>query len=211
MRVRADFAHQLPEGLDSAAAAPLLCAGATVYAPLRRFGAAPGQRVGVLGLGGLGHLAVQFAAAMGATVTVLSTTAAKREQALELGAQDFALIGSPEHKALRGRLDLLLATVHADLDWKRVVTLLAPGGALVLLGMPSKPLEIPASSLVGSQRLVAGSLTANRASVQEMLVFAAEHGVGARPVTMPMAQAQRAIELLRSGKARYRIVLTAEG
>ncbi len=208
VRVDARFAYPIPDAIASEHAAPLLCAGATVFAPLRRHRVGPGARVGVIGLGGLGHLAVMFARIIGAEVTVFSSSADKQALALELGAA--RVVDSIDRKALageRGRHDLILSTVHTNLDWTRYVQALRPSGTLCFLGIPSERLAVPIGLLVDGERSISGSVVASRAVMREMLDFAAQHRVVPIIERIPMDEAERALDRVRSGLARLRVVL----
>jgi len=202
------FAFPIPEALDSAHAAPLLCAGVTVYSPLKRGGAAPGRRVGVLGIGGLGHLALQFAAAMGATVTALSSSAAKAEDARRFGAGE-VLVTTDEGAMNRARrsLDFILSTVSADLPWSDYLQLLAPNGTLCFVGVAPAPLNITLGALIGGQKSVTGSNIGGRTMMNDMLAFAAAHKVAPRIEPKPMAEVNAALKRVADNLARYRMVL----
>jgi uncharacterized zinc-type alcohol dehydrogenase-like protein len=209
VRVDSGFVYPLPESIPSAHAAPLLCAGATVYAPLRRFGAGPGVRVGILGLGGLGHLGVQFARALGAEVTVFTHSEDKEAYAKELGAD--RVVRSDDRAALkaeRGRQDLILSTVNADLHWSSIVQTLAGGGTLCFLGIPTERLSLPIGLLVEGQRSVCGSVVASPAVMREMLEVAAREHVTPVTESMSMDEAERGLQRVRDGLARFRVVLS---
>jgi uncharacterized zinc-type alcohol dehydrogenase-like protein len=209
-RVRADarFAFALPDDLDPAHAAPLLCGGVTVYAPLRRYAVGPTSRVAVVGIGGLGHLALAMLRVLGCEVTAFSTSPSKRDEALALGAHHFASSSEPravlEHA---NRFDLVLSTVHARLDWTTFVRTLRPRGTLCLVGAPPGLLQIPASLLVTGERSIAGSDIGGRAQIREMLRFCARHRVHPTVESFPMAEVNTAIDRLRENKIRYRAVL----
>jgi uncharacterized zinc-type alcohol dehydrogenase-like protein len=211
-RVRADarFAFALPDELESAAAAPLLCGGITVYAPLRRYAVGPSTRVAVVGIGGLGHLALAMLRVFGCEVTAFSSSPSKRDEALALGAHHFAASTEPravlEHA---NRFDLVLSTVHARLDWTTYLRTLRPRGTLCLVGSPPGLLQIPAALLVTGERTIAGSDIGGRAQIREMLRFCARHHVAPLIETFPMDEANvnTAIERLRENKIRYRAVL----
>jgi uncharacterized zinc-type alcohol dehydrogenase-like protein len=211
VRVDARFAFALPEALASEHAAPLLCGGITVYAPLRRFAVGPSTRVAVVGIGGLGHMALLMLRAFGCEVTAFSTSASKREEALALGAHHFAVSSEPravlEHA---NRFDLVLSTVHARLDWTSYLRTLRPRGTLCLLGSPPGLLQLPAALLVTGERAVAGSDIGGRAQIREMLRFCARHGVKPQVEVSPMTESSvnSAIDRLRENKVRYRAVLT---
>ncbi len=210
-RVRLDgrFAFPIPEGIASENAAPLLCGGATVYSPLRRW-VKPSMRVGVVGIGGLGHLGLQFAAAMGCEVTAISSTPDKETEARGFGAHHF--LATREPKALRSAassLDFILSTVFATPDWDALLGALRPNGVLCLVGATSEPLSVQAFTLLGLQKTVTGSAIGGRPAIREMLAFAARHGVAAKTQVRPLAEADAALGDVRKGRARYRIVLAA--
>jgi uncharacterized zinc-type alcohol dehydrogenase-like protein len=210
-RIRTDsrFVFALPEALDAATAAPLLCAGATVFAPLRRWNVGAGSHVGVIGLGGLGHLALRFLRAMGSDVTAFTSSPDKRDDALRLGADRVASSVSPrEIRGLKNQLDFLLCTVPARLDWITYLQTLKPNGVLCLVGAPPGLLQIPAALLLTGQRVVCGSDIGSPAAIREMLGFAAAHGIGAQVETTPMAEINTAIQRVRDNRVRYRMVLT---
>jgi alcohol/geraniol dehydrogenase (NADP+) len=211
VRVDARFVHPLPASIPSEHAAPLLCAGATVYAPLRRFGVGEGSQVAILGLGGLGHLGVQFARALGAEVTVFTRSDDKEAYARELGAS--RVVRSDDRavvKGERGRHDLILSTVHADLHWSSIVQALAPGGTLCFLGIPSERLSLPIGLLVEGQRSVCGSVVASPAVMREMLELAARERVTPLVESMAMDQAEQGLQRVRDGLARFRVVLSVQ-
>ena len=208
--VDADFALRVPEGIDSAAAAPLLCAGITTYSPLRHWGAGPGKKVAVVGLGGLGHMAVQLAHAMGAHVTVLSQSLKKQEDGLRLGADAYAATSDPDtFTSLAGTFDLVLNTVSAPIDVDAYLSLLAVGGALVNVGAPPEPLSVNAMSLIGGRRTFAGSMIGGLAETQEMLDFCAEHGIGSLVEVIDASQVNEAYERVLASDVRYRFVIDA--
>ena len=210
-RIRIDgrFAFPLPDAIDSAAAAPLLCAGVTVFAPLRRWRVSSGARVGVIGIGGLGHLALRFSRAMGCETTAFTSSPDKRDAAMQLGAQQVvSSTNARELRACAGRLDFLLCTAPARLDWISYLETLKPNGVLCLVGAPSGLLQFPAAQLLSSQRVVCGSDIGSPAAIREMLAFAAEHGIGAQVETTPMAEVNAALQRVRENRVRYRMVLT---
>ena len=207
IRIDGRFAFTIPEGLLSENAAPLLCGGATVYTPLARF-IRPEQKVGIIGIGGLGHLAIQFAAAIGCEVTAFSSTSAKEEEARALGAHHF--VASDKRRALRKLAktqDFVLSTVHADLDWSGYVRALRPNGTLCFVGVPSAPLEIGIHDLLGAQRRVCGSVIGGRPAIRDMLAFAARHDIKATTELVPIADVNPALDRLRANQVRYRLVL----
>jgi uncharacterized zinc-type alcohol dehydrogenase-like protein len=209
VRVNSRFAIPVPEGLDSENAAPLLCGGITVYSPMRKHGVGPFSRVGVVGIGGLGHLGLQFAKAFGAEVTALSTSKDKEAEALELGATGFVNTrDTAELKKVAGSFDFLLSTVSADQDWQALVNSLRPKGTLCIVGVPPSPIALQAFPLISGQRSVAGSPIGSPRDLHEMLGVAARHGVKAITERFAMAKANDAIAKVKKGKVRYRAVLT---
>jgi uncharacterized zinc-type alcohol dehydrogenase-like protein len=205
--VRDKFTYALPDGLDPAAAAPLMCAGITVWQPLRVAGVGPGSRVAVAGLGGLGHLAVKLAAALGAEVTVLSRTAGKLADARALGALDLLLTTDDAAMAeARGRFDLILDTVSADHALSPYLQLLTFEGTLSLLGWFG-PISLPAMDLMMGRRTLTSSATGGTRDTTEMLAFCAEHGITADVEVLPSARVADALGRLEKGDVRYRFVL----
>lgn len=203
----ARLTYLIPDALSSEAAAPLLCAGATVYDPLRRY-AKPGSSVGVLGVGGLGHLAVQFARAMQCEVTAFSTHPEKEREILQFGASRvFSTRDGPATAA--ETLDLLLVTVHQDLPWRSWLDTLKPRGVLCFVGGPPQALGITAGQLIHNARSVVGSAVTGSQGMREMLAFAAEHAIFPVVEALPMSEVQRAVDRLRAGDVRYRFVLRA--
>src|SRR5690349_6085269 len=193
--VTEDFVVRIPEGLDLDVAAPLLCAGITTYSPLRHWGAGPGTKVAVVGMGGLGHMAVKIAHAMGADVTVLSQSLKKQEDGLRLGADRYFATSDPDtFTELASRFDLLLNTVSAELDLNAYLSLLAVGGTMVNVGAPPQPLPVQAFSLIPARRSFAGSSIGSIAETQEMLDFCAEHGFGAEIEVIAADQVNEAWE-----------------
>lgn len=206
--VDASYVLKVPDGIDAAAAAPLLCAGITTYAPLRRWGAGPGKKVAVVGLGGLGHMAVKIAHALGAEVTVLSQSLKKQEDGLRLGADHYYATSDPDTFAhLAGRFDLIVNTVSAAIDVNAYLRLLAVDGALVNVGAPPEPLPVNAMSLIGGRRSFAGSMIGGIALTQEMLDFCAEHGIGAEVEVIGVEQVNAAYERVLASDVRYRFVI----
>lgn len=202
------FAFELPEGLDAATAAPLLCGGITVYSPFRHYDVRSWHKVGVVGIGGLGHLALQFARAMGCEVTAFSSTDAKKEEAHTLGAHHFIATKDPSWaKAARGTLDFILVTATADLDWTPYVRALAPNGKLCFVSGASSLINVPIDMLLNGQKRIGGSIIGGRAAMREMLEFAAHHNVKSMAEIRPMSEVNAALDHLKAGKARYRMVL----
>jgi len=208
IRVPARFAFPLPDALPSETAGPLMCGGITVFSPLRRFGAGPGKRVAIVGLGGLGHMGVQFAAALGAEVTVLSHTADKEADARELGAAHFVHTGAEGwHEALEKHFDLVLNTVSAVIPINDYLSTVKPHGVLCTVGAPGEPLALSAFSLIGGERMLAGSAIGGRTRIREMLDFAARHNVLPWVERFPIAKVDAALAHVRDNRARYRTVL----
>jgi alcohol dehydrogenase (NADP+) len=206
--VDAHFVLRVPEGIEPAAAAPLLCAGITTYSPLRHWGAGPGRKVAVVGLGGLGHMAVKLAAAMGAEVTVLSQSLKKQEDGLRLGATDYFATSDPDtFRQLAGRFDLIVNTVSAPIDLDAYLSLLAVDGTLVYVGAPPEPLSIDVFSLISTRRSVAGSTIGGIAETQEMLDFCAGHGIGAEVEVIAADRINDAYERVLASDVRYRFVI----
>jgi uncharacterized zinc-type alcohol dehydrogenase-like protein len=201
------YALRVPAGLDAAAAAPLLCAGITTYSPLRQWGCKPGDRVGVVGLGGLGHMAVKLAASMGAEVTVLSTSEAKEADARRLGASDFVVTKGAAFERLAGQLDLLIDTVSAPHDYNAYLALLRPRGAMVLVGAPSTPTPLHAFSLILGGKRLAGSMIGGIAETQEMLDHCAKHGIVSDIEIIPIQKINEAYERVLKSDVRYRFVI----
>lgn len=211
LRVTADFVYKIPDALDSASAAPLLCAGITVYAPLRTYIKHPGMKVGVMGIGGLGHLAIKFARAMGAEVTAFSTSPDKEAQAKEFGAHHYQKWGTAEEMAaVTGTLDLIVCTISAETDWDLAFSLLANNGVLCFVGIPVSSLNVPLIPLIFGQKSVVGSVVGGRRFMREMLEFAAINQIKPAIETMPLSQVNEAMDKVAANKARYRIVLLSE-
>lgn len=203
-----DYVLRIPDGIPLERAAPLLCAGITTYSPLRHFGVQPGDAVAVVGLGGLGHMAVKLARAMGAEVTVLSTSQAKRDDALALGAVDF--LSTREDgvfEANAGRFDFIVDTVSAQHDYNAYLGLLKVDGTMVLLGVPDAPTPLGAFPLIGKRRRLAGSMIGGIRETQEMLDFCAEHGVASDVEVIGIAAINEAYERMLAGDVRYRFVI----
>ena len=208
VRANARFVIPIPDALESENAAPLLCGGITVYTPLRSHGVNPSSRVGVVGIGGLGHLAVQFARAFGAEVTAFSTSVAKEDEARALGAHRF--VNTRESKAMKevaGSLDFIVSTINADQDWGVYLQALRPTGTLCFVGVPPSPVAIHAFPLIAGMRSVTGNPIGSPYRLKEMLDVAARHGVKAQTERFAMAKANEAIEKVKKNKVRYRAVL----
>jgi len=210
--VRAHWAWTLPlpEKLDSAEAGPLLCGGITVFAPLAMY-ARPTDRVGIIGIGGLGHMAVKFAAAYGCDVTAFTSSKNKFDEAKGFGANH--VVSSRDSAAIKklgGRFDLLINTVNATLDWEAMIGALGPNGRLHTVGAVPEPIPVAAFSLILQQRSVSGSPVGSPVAIETMLDFASRHNVLPQTEHFPMSKINEAFAHLDSGKARYRVVLDAD-
>ena len=208
VRANARFVVPIPDALASEQAAPLLCGGITVYSPMRTHGVNPASRIGVVGIGGLGHLALQFARVFGARVTAFSTSAAKEKEARALGANEF--VNSRESKAMKdvaGSLDFIITTANADQDWGIYLQALRPTGTLCFVGVPPSPVSVHAFPLISGMRTISGSPVGSPYGLREMLDVAARHGVKATTELFPMVKANEAIEKVKKNKVRYRAVL----
>jgi alcohol/geraniol dehydrogenase (NADP+) len=198
----------MPKKLQRPEAAPLLCGGITVYSPLREFLSKGQTRVGVVGLGGLGHLAVKFASAMGCEVTVFSSSKNKKDEAEKMGADRFVV--SSDAKAMKSeqdRLDLIIVTANVDLPWEQYLECLRGDGTLCFVGVPPSAISFGVFQLLGKRRRVAASPIGGRARISEMLEFAAQHDIVATSEIFPMADANDALKRLRKNDLRYRAVL----
>ena len=203
-----NYVLRIPDAIPLDKAAPLLCAGITTYSPLRHWGAGPGKRVAVIGLGGLGHLGVKLAAAMGAEVAVLSQSLKKMEDGLRLGASEYyATSDADTFKKLAGSFDLILNTVSANLDMADYLGLLKLDGTLVELGMPELPMPVPAAALIFGRRRLSGSLIGGIRETQEMLDFCAEHDVTPEIEVIEATYVNEAYERMLASDVRYRFVI----
>ena len=208
--VTEDFVVRIPEGIELDVAAPLLCAGITTYSPLRHWGAGPGKKVAVVGLGGLGHMAVKLAHAMGAEVTVLSQSLKKQEDGLRLGADHYyATSDEGTFETLAGSFDLIINTVSASIDISSYLQLLTLDGALVNVGAPAEPLPVNVFALIMGRRSFAGSAIGGIRETQEMLDFCAEHNLGAEIEVIPAEKINDAYERVLASDVRYRFVIDA--
>jgi len=206
--VREEFVLHVSDKLDLAAVAPLLCAGITTYSPLRHWKVGKGHKLAVLGLGGLGHMAVKFGVAFGAEVTVLSTSPKKEEDAKKLGAHHFVVTTDAEQvKAATGTFDFILDTVSAEHDFNMYLSLLRTNGVHICVGVPPKPAEIAAFSLLGGRKSLAGSGIGGIAETQEMLDFCAENNIVSDIEMIDMKDIQTAYERMEKGDVRYRFVI----
>jgi uncharacterized zinc-type alcohol dehydrogenase-like protein len=198
----------IPEGISLDVAAPLLCAGITLYSPLKHWGAGPGKRVAIVGMGGLGHMGVKIAHKLGAEVTVLSQTTSKLEDGKKFGADHFYATSDKEtFKKLRGHFDLIINTVSVNLDFNAYLSLLRLDGTMVNVGVPDSPSSYHAFSLIGRRRSLAGSLIGGIAQTQEMLNFCAEHGLGADIEVIGIDDVNDAYERVLKSDVRYRFVI----
>lgn len=201
------YVLRLPQNIPLQNVAPLLCAGITTYSPLRHWKVQPGQAVGVAGLGGLGHMAVKLAVAMGAKVTVLSTSETKRKDALKLGAHNFLITKDAKQMAqAAGSFDLILDTISADHDYDAYLNLVKHDGTMVLLGVPA-PQKVSAMSLLFKRKSLAGSLIGGIAETQEMLDFCGKHNISADVEVIPMQQINEAYVRMVKGDVHYRFVI----
>ena len=210
-KVRADASSvvPLPQNLDERAVAPLLCAGVTVFNPLLELDIKPTDTVGVIGIGGLGHLALQFLKAWGCEVWAFTSSASKKQEALELGAHYTAdSTNKAELKSLAGKFDLVISTVNIKLDWNQYLNTLAPKGKLHFVGATLEPLAVNVFSMMGQQRSVSSSPVGSPRALKSMLSFATRHEILPKVETFRFEQVNEAMERLKSGKAHYRIVLS---
>ena len=209
-RVRCDWlwASPLPEALDISKAGPLFCGGITVFNPIIQCGVQPTDRVGVIGIGGLGHMALQFLNKWGCEVTAFTSSEAKRAEALKLGAHHVASSrDSAQLQKLAGSLDFLLVTANVTLDWPAILNVLAPRGRLHVVGAVLEPIPVAVFQLLTGQKSVSGSPLGSPGNTAKMLEFCARHNIAPTTETFPLSRVNEALEHLRAGKARYRIVL----
>lgn len=209
-RVRCDWlwATPLPDALDIAKAGPQFCGGITVFNPIIQCGVLPTQRVGVVGIGGLGHLALQFLNKWGCEVTAFTSSDSKRDEARRLGAHHVANSrDSTQLQKLAGSLDFILVTANVTLDWPAIINALAPRGRLHIVGAVLEPIPVAVFSLLVGQKSLSGSPLGSPATTSRMLEFCARHGIAPTVESFPMSKVNEAFEHLRAGKARYRIVL----
>ncbi len=212
-RLRAHWAWTipLPPGLDLSSAGPLLCGGVTVFSPLATFGIQPTDHVGIVGIGGLGHMGIKFANAWGCEVTAFTSSESKAAEAIGFGAH--RIVSSRDPQAIAGAassLDLLLVTVNVSLDWPAMLQTLRPKGRMHVVGAVVEPIAVAAFSLIGGQKSVSGSPTGSPTMIAAMLEFAARHKIAPQVEHFPMSQVNDALAHLEAGKARYRLVLDAD-
>jgi len=211
VRVHWAWAIPLPDALDAAAAGPLLCGGITVFAPLLNYNIKPTHRVGVVGIGGLGHMAIKFLNAWGCEVTAFTSSPSKHEEARALGAHHVVSSrDSAAMKAIAGSLDMILYTVNVQLDWNALMATLAPQGRLHVVGAVLEPIPVSAMRLIGNEQNISGSPVGSRGAIDAMLHFAARHQINPQVEHFKMSRVNEAMAHLRAGKARYRIVLDAD-
>jgi len=203
--VNSKFAIPVPDNLDSANAAPLLCAGITVYNPLRIYNVKPSMKVGIIGIGGLGHLAIQFAHAFGCEVTAFSSTKDKEEEAKRLGAHNFVSIKDASVNKYKNYFDFIISTVFVDLDWKVFISLLKPNGQLNFVGA-ARSINIPIPMLLNN-KIISGSAIGSPAMIYEMFQFAARHNIQAKTEVFPLENVNEAIQKVKENRVRYRAVL----
>ena len=210
--VRADwnFAVPIPDGLDSAVAGPLMCAGSTVFSPMLHFGVNGNMRAAVVGIGGLGHLAVQYLASHGCDVTAISSSHNKDEEARKFGASHFiATKDGNELKKAAGTFDFILSTVSADVNWADYIAALRPHGRLCIVGIPENDIKVPAFGIIQQEKSVTGGRCGSPSDTAAMLAFSARHGVKPMCEFFNMKDINAAVDHVRAGKARYRAVLVA--
>lgn len=202
------FVVHIPDNLPLDAAAPLLCAGITLYSPLKHWGVGPNKKIAIVGLGGLGHVGVKIAHAMGAEVTVLSHSVSKKEDSMRLGADHFFTTSDPSvFSALANTFDLIICTVSSDIDWNAYLNLLKRDSVMVLIGAPEKPVPLGAFPLIMQRRSLVGSLIGGIKETQEMLDFCGKHEITADIELIPMQQVNEAYERMLKSDVRYRFVI----
>lgn len=205
-----DYAVTIPSNLDMAGVAPLLCAGITLYSPIKHFKVGPGMKVAVMGLGGLGHMGVKFAAAMGAEVTVLSHSEGKRSDALRMGAKDFVVIKDKEElKALRRRFDLVLNTISVLVDLNAYLGILKIDGTMVIIGLPDSPYAVNAGALLDGRKSLTGSMIGGMPELQEMIDFAGKHNIVSDIEVVSADYVDKAYERTVASDVKYRFVIDA--
>jgi uncharacterized zinc-type alcohol dehydrogenase-like protein len=210
VRAHWTWAIPIPENLNYAESGPLLCGGITVFNPLAMY-AKPTDHVGIIGIGGLGHMAVKFAAAFGCEVTAFTSSESKFDEARGFGAHNVVSSrDSASIQKLAGKFDLLISTVNVPLDWEALIASLAPNGRLHVVGAVLEPIPVAAFPIIMGQKSVSGSPTGSPMDMATMLEFAARHNITPQTEHMPMSDINKAFERLEAGKARYRIVLDAD-
>ncbi len=208
--VEQDYLVRIPDAVALEHAAPLMCAGITTYSPLRRWGAGPGKRVGVIGMGGLGHMAVQFSAALGAETVVFGRTLAKRDDGIALGASDYvSTLDADRMRELRGSFDLIISTISDGMELDALLKLVKAHGTVVNLGLPEGASQLHLGVLTGQSRVLAGSNIGGIAETQEMIDFCAEHSLAPIIEVIPATQINEAYDSVVASKVRYRYVIDA--
>ena len=208
VRCQGTWAVPIPDGVDAKKAGPLFCGGLTVFNPIVEFDVKPTDRVGVIGIGGLGHFALQFLNKWGCEVTAFTSTAAKADEAKRMGAHHVVNSrDAAELEKVAGRYDFVLSTVNASLEWDAYFAALAPKGRLHTVGAVLEPIQVAAFTLIGGQKSLSGTPLGSPETARKMLEFCARHDIEAITETFPMSKVNEAFEHLESGKARYRIVL----
>jgi len=203
-----NYVLRMPGNLPLDACAPLLCAGITLYSPLRHWQAGPGKKVAIVGLGGLGHMGVKIAHALGAEVTVLSHSLRKKDDGKRMGADEFYATGDPEtFTKLKNHFDLVINTVSADIDWNQYISLLRVDGTMVVVGLPEKQIPLSAFSLISGRRSLAGSMISGIHETQEMLDFCGQHKIASDIEVIPIQQVNVAYERMLKSDVRYRFVI----
>ena len=209
--INEEYAVHIPDNLDLAGVAPLMCAGITLYSPLKNWKAGPGKKVGIIGLGGLGHMGVKFAAALGAEITVFSHSPSKESDAKRMGAHHFVSTKDPNNlKKLEKQYDLLLNTVSADIDLEPYLQMLKLDGTLVVIGLPGKPYAINAGTLLGQRRSLSGSMIGGIAQLQEMLNFCGEKSIVSDVEVIKADYINQAYDRTVSSDVKYRFVIDAK-
>lgn len=204
---KAGYVLKMPENIDLAASAPILCAGITVYSPLKHWKAGPGKKIGIIGIGGLGHMAIKIAKAMGAKVVVFTTSPSKMEDAKKLGADEAVLSTDPAQMKARKGFDMILDTVSAKHNINAYLNALKVDGSVVLVGLPNEPLEIGAFNVVNGRKSFSGSNIGGIAETQEVIDFCAEHNITADIELIRLDQVNEALERLEKGDVKYRFVI----
>lgn len=211
VRCHWQWAFPLPKNVNASTAGPLFCGGITVFTPLMEFGVRPVDRVGVVGIGGLGHMALKFLNKWGCEVWALTSSNSKREEAMAMGAHHVVNSRDPEAlKGLAGTLDFLLVTVNVPMDWAGLIGSLAPNGRMHFVGAVLQDVPLPVFSLISAQRSISGSPVGNPTNLKLMLDFCARHNIAPQVETFAMSEVNKALEHLKAGKARYRIVLNSD-
>lgn len=206
--VKEGYVMNIPDNLPLDASAPLLCAGITLYSPLRHWNAGPGKKIAIVGMGGLGHMGVKLGAAMGAEITVLSQTLSKKEDGLKLGAKEYYATNDPAtFQKLAGAFDLVICTVSAEIDWNAYLGLVKVDGAFVVVGAPENPIPVHAFSLIPCRKSISGSMIGSIKETQEMLDFCGEHNIVSEIETINIQQVNEAYERVLKSDVRYRFVI----